>query len=140
MSVAYETPHTENDRPVLRPLPSSPPPVLPPRRPHRNRRAWLAAVGLSAVVVLGIVAESVPPGTPGHQLWTTLTGGAVTAAAAPASAPAQTTAPAQADPQLAAIQQIIQQANAEQIQAIATQNPSVMSDTATAAHYQQLSQ
>src|SRR5438132_14354332 len=105
MSVAYETPHTENDRPVLRPLSSSPPPMLPPRKPHRNRRAWLAAVGLSAVVVLGIAAESVPPGTLGHQLWTTITSGPATAAAAgrpasPNSPTAPISAPAQADPQL----------------------------------------
>jgi len=46
----------------------------------------------------------------------------------------------QVDPQLAAIQAVIQKANAEQVQAIAAQNPSVMSDTATPAHYQQLVQ
>ena len=45
-----------------------------------------------------------------------------------------------ADPQLAAIQQVIQRGNDEQVQAISSQNPAVMSDTATPAHYQQLVQ
>jgi hypothetical protein len=94
----------------------------------------LAAAGLAAVVLVGAAVESVPPGTPGHQLWTSIAGGA------PASSPPVTAAPPQVDPQLAAIQQVIQRANAEQAQAIASQNPSVMSDTATQAHYQQLVQ
>jgi hypothetical protein len=94
----------------------------------------LAAIGLSAVVVLGVAAESVPPGTPGHPLLTTIVGGGPAFAASPSASQAQT------DPQVAAIQQVIQRANAEQVQAIATQNPSVMSDTATAAHYQQMTQ
>ena len=141
MSVVYENPTiVENDRlaPVL---PASPPPV-PPRRPRRGRRAWLAAIGLAGVVVLGAAVESIPPGTPGHQIWTNLVGGGVAAAAPGVSQPQTTpvgTQP-QTDPQLAAIQQIIQQANNEQAEAIASQNPSIMSDTATAAHYQQLVQ
>jgi hypothetical protein len=40
----------------------------------------------------------------------------------------------------AAIQQVITQANAEQAQAVASGNPSVMSDTATTAYYQDLVQ
>jgi hypothetical protein len=83
------------------------------------------------VLLVGAAAESVPPGTPGHQLWTTIAGGAPPAIAAAAP---------QADPQLAAIQAVIQRADTEQAQAIASQNPSVMSDTATPAHYQQLVQ
>ncbi len=47
---------------------------------------------------------------------------------------------AQTDPQTIAIQQVIQKANAEQVQALATSDPSVMSDTATAAYYRQLVQ
>ena len=46
----------------------------------------------------------------------------------------------QVDPQVAAIQQVIQSANTEQAQALSTQNPSVMSDTGTAGYYQQLVQ
>jgi len=49
-------------------------------------------------------------------------------------------APGQPDPQAAAIQAVIQQANQEQSQALATGDPSVMSDTATAAYYRQLMQ
>jgi len=92
------------------------------------------AAAVATLVLVGVAVESVPPGTPGYQLWTTLTSGA------PGSAPAVAAAAPQVDPQLAAIQAVIQKANAEQIQAIATQNPALMSDTATPAHYQQLVQ
>jgi hypothetical protein len=47
------------------------------------------------------------------------------------------TAHAQADPQVAAIQAVIQQALQEEVQAVATGDPSVMSDTATASYYRQ---
>jgi Peptidase A4 family len=47
-------------------------------------------------------------------------------------------APGQLDPQVAAIQTVIQTANQEQAQALASGDPSVMSDTATAAYYRQL--
>jgi hypothetical protein len=52
----------------------------------------------------------------------------------------QTGALAQTDPQFAAIQAVIQQANTEQAHALSTGNPSLMSDTATAAYYRQLVQ
>jgi hypothetical protein len=52
----------------------------------------------------------------------------------------QTGALAQTDPQVAAVQAVIQQANTEQTQALSTGNPSLMSDTATAAYYRQLVQ
>src|SRR5258708_745868 len=67
MSVAYEPRNAEHVQADWAPL-SSPPPPTPPRRPRRNRRAWLAGLALSAVVVLGVAAESVPPGTPGHPI------------------------------------------------------------------------
>src|ERR1051326_3040591 len=38
----------------------------------------------------------------------------------------------------AAVQQVIQQSNAEQVQAIASHDSSVMSDTVTSDHYQEL--
>ncbi len=41
---------------------------------------------------------------------------------------------------IAAIQAVIQQANSEQVQALASGNPALMSDTATAAYYRQLVQ
>jgi hypothetical protein len=77
------------------------------------------------VVVLGAVGvATVPPGSPGHQLWTRVVG----------------TGSGQTDPQVAAIQQVIPLANDEQAQALAMNDPSVMSDTATAAYYRQLVQ
>jgi hypothetical protein len=52
----------------------------------------------------------------------------------------QSGAQAQVDPQVAAIQATIQQANTEQAQALSTGNPALMSDTATAAYDRQLVQ
>ncbi|MDQ6674626.1 MAG: G1 family endopeptidase [Chloroflexota bacterium] len=86
------------------------------------------------MVLVGVAAESVPPGTPGHQLWISVANGA------PLSGQPVAPAAPQVDPQLAAIQAVIQKANTEQAQAIASGNPSLMSDTATPAHYQQLVQ
>jgi hypothetical protein len=45
-----------------------------------------------------------------------------------------------ADPNTAAVQQVIQQSNNEQVQAIAAHDSSVMADTTTADHYQELVQ
>jgi hypothetical protein len=53
---------------------------------------------------------------------------------------AVTRAQSAADPQAAAIQHVIEQANSEQAQALSSQDPAVMSDTATAGYYQQLVQ
>ena len=55
-------------------------------------------------------------------------------------APTAAAAPGQPDPQTAAIQTVIETANQEQAQALASGDPSVMSDTATAAYYRQLTQ
>ena len=48
--------------------------------------------------------------------------------------------PPQAPSQDTPIQQLIQRANDEQVQAIATKDPSVMADSATPEHYQELLQ
>src|SRR5438270_8857128 len=134
MSVIYNDPSIQDRPAVLEPV-SAPPPPRPPVPPRRgSHRGRLAAAGFAAVVLVALAGASVLPGAPGHGLLTGLvsqvpTGG--TAAAASQSQP---------DTQLAAIQQVIQRANAEQAQAIASQNPSVMSDTATADHYNQLVQ
>src|SRR6266851_6400734 len=133
MSALYEQPRVQ-DMPSAPELGWPPPPPRPPIRPQRSHPGRLLAAAVATLVLVGVAVESVPPGTPGYQLWTTLTSGA------PGSAPAVAAAAPQVDPQLAAIQAVIQKANAEQIQAIATQNPSLMSDTATPAHYQQLVQ
>jgi hypothetical protein len=76
------------------------------------------------VVVLVAIGLIVPASAPAHQLW---------------AAAAGTVAQAQRDPQVA-IQAVIQQANQEQTAALAGNNPSLMSDTATAAYYRQLVQ
>jgi hypothetical protein len=67
--------------------------------------------------------------------------GGCTAPPGPQGTPATTETQSPADPQTAdAIQQVIQRSNAEQVQAIASSDPSVMSDTATGSYYRQLQQ
>src|SRR5260370_13070541 len=112
----------------------TPPPPPPPRPPRRNHHGRVLAAAIAGLVLVGVAGETLPPGTPGHELWTSVVG------TAPVAASSGTTAAPQVDPQLAAIQAVIQKANAEQVQAISAQNPSVMADTATPAHYQQLVQ
>jgi hypothetical protein len=83
-------------------------------------------LGVSVLlVVLLAIGLTLPASAPGHQLWT---------------AAASTIAQAQPDPQAAAIQAVIQKANQEQAAALATNTPSQMSDTSTAAYYRQLVQ
>jgi hypothetical protein len=83
-----------------------------------------ALLGVLVVVVVVAAGVTLPTGAPAHQLWTSATG---------------TLTQAPADPQVA-IQAVIQQANTEQSQALASGNPLLMSDTATAAYYRQLVQ
>jgi hypothetical protein len=92
------------------------------RRSGRSRIAVAVPVLLVVLVAIGL---TVPTGAPAHHLWTAASGAV---------------AQAQADTQVAAIQAVIQQANAEQSQALASGDPSLMSDTATAAYYRQLMQ
>jgi hypothetical protein len=61
-------------------------------------------------------------------------------ARSPIMAPSQPTAQSTTDQVTAAIQQVIQQANAEQVKAISTGDASVMGDTATADHLAELQQ
>jgi hypothetical protein len=134
MSVMHRDRRLDQPNFAAEPVFAADPPRVPRDR-HRAHPGRLLAAGVAAAVLVGIALESVPPDAPGHQLWTNIV------AAAPLTAPPVAAVPPPVvDPQLSAIQQVIQQANTEQIQAIATQNPSVMSDTATPAHYQQLVQ
>src|ERR1700687_4497461 len=106
----------------------------PPRTSHQSAathphtrgttpRGWIAAV--VGLLIVGVAAgATVPTGAPAHHLWTTATG---------------TLTQAPADPQVA-LQAVIQRANSEQVQALASGNPALMSDTATAAYYRQLVQ
>ncbi|HLZ32107.1 MAG TPA: G1 family glutamic endopeptidase [Chloroflexota bacterium] len=113
----------ESEIPAFRPADAAPifapAPAPPPDRSTRTRRRWLATgATVLALAVVGVGASTLPFGAP---LWRT-----------------SGIANAQADPQVAAIQQVIQRANDEQAKAIAAGDPSLMSDTATAAHYQEL--
>src|SRR5438874_1464851 len=134
MSAIYDEPSTQQ-RPAVREGPvSAPPRPRPPVPRRRSRRGRLVAAGIAATVVVALAGASVVPGAPGHGLLPGLVSQVPTAGTAVAASQSQ------ADTQLTAIQQVIQRANAEQAQAIASQNPSLMSDTATAAHYNQLVQ
>lgn len=85
-----------------------------------------------------------------HQSTSTATAGKTSAATArtstapPAAPAAARTVPAtaarQTDPATAAIKSVIQKANAEQEQAFATGDPTLMKDTATTSYYDQLVQ
>jgi ketosteroid isomerase-like protein len=90
-----------------------------------RRRTWRgAARALLAVAIVGTLTVSAAQDLPGLPLPHWLGVDQVLA---------------QAD-QTAAIQQVIQNSNAEQVQAIAAQDPSAMADTVTPDHYQQLQQ
>ena len=133
MSTIQDDPRV-NQAPLTSEPAYTPPDWRPPLRRGRSRRGWVAAAVLVVVVVLvGVGLAVVPPGTPGHQLWARFVGDTPVGRVVGAQ---QT----QADPQVATIQQVVERANAEQAQALASQDPSVMSDTATAAYYRQLVQ
>ena len=106
------------------PRTSPPSSFTEPHRPGPNPRGLIAAVLGLLIVVVAAAGATVPTGAPAHQLWSTATG---------------TLTQAAADPQ-AAVQAVIQQSNTEQAQALASSNPALMSDTATAAYYRQLVQ
>ena len=136
MSINYDEPQAY-DAPApatttsYTPPPPTPPaaPARPHKRPSHRGRDLLAAAGLTLVLVCAGI-ELAPVGAPGHQLLSTFTG---LTSSGPALAQEQ-------DPQTTAVQKVVQTANDEQAQAIAAQDPSAMSDTATPAHYQQLVQ
>src|SRR6266852_2616228 len=103
---------------------TSPPSSFPEPHPHGTNPRGLIAAVLGLLIVVVAAGATVPSGAPAHQFWTTATG---------------TLTQAAVDPQ-AAVQSVIQQSNSEQAQALATGNPALMSDTATAAYYRQLVQ
>src|SRR5262249_33956468 len=120
MVVSNQDPITDpGARPGIRAEPSvSLPPASPGSRPtraaspHGPRRGWIAAI--VAALVVAAVALTVPAGAPLRRPW--------------------------GDPPVAAVQTAVEQANREQAQALASGNPSLMSDTATTAYYRQLVQ
>ena len=121
MSIIQDDPRANPAPLAPEPTDWQPPPQLPVRRRRSHRGRLVAGIILVVMVLAGLAISVVPPNAPGHQFWTNLTGAS------------------QTDPQ-AAIQQVIQGANAEQAQALANNDPSLMSDTATAAYYRQLVQ
>ena len=90
----------------------SPPDPRPPVRQRRSRWGWMIGAGVLVIVIIGGLAVS--------RFWTNLVGGGAISTST--------------------IQQVIQKADGEQSQALATDDPSLMSDTATAAYYRQLVQ
>ncbi|HEX2988104.1 MAG TPA: G1 family glutamic endopeptidase [Chloroflexota bacterium] len=123
-----------------------------PRKPA-TRLVAIAALALLIVMSLaacdptaltGLPIESISPNStvpsaPGSSGGS----GAQTAPSAPSTAPSFGGAPSQSAPSTdatAAIKAVIEKANQEEVQAFASQNPSVMADTATSTYYQQMAQ
>jgi Peptidase A4 family len=96
------------------------PPLHAPSPPRRRsyRRAIAAAIAVTLVAIGGIGAATLPAGSPGHLYLASLV----------------------SQSQTSSIEQVIQTANSEQAEALATNDPSAMSDTATASYYRQLVQ
>jgi Peptidase A4 family len=97
----------------------------PSENHHWSGRSRIGVVVPILVVVLVAIGLTLPSAAPAHQLWSAL---------------ASPVAQAQASQEVTPIQDVIQQANQEQAAALATNTPSQMSDTATAAYYRQLVQ
>ena len=112
MSAIYDEPSIQQRPAVLEEPVSAPPPPRPPVPRRRSRRGRLVAAGIAATVVVALAGASVVPGAPGHGLLTGLVSQVPTGGTAVAASQSQ------ADTQLAAIQQVIQRANAEQAQAM----------------------
>lgn len=96
------------------------PPLQTPTPPRRRsyRTAIAATIAVIVVAIGGIGAATVPAGSPGHMYLAGLV----------------------RQSQTSAVEQVIQTANSEQAEALATNDPSAMSDTATASYYRQLVQ
>jgi hypothetical protein len=105
---------------TLSPPVAAPPSPTPPIHRRRSHRGWIISAVLLVVVIAGIAIAVIPPNSPGHQFWINLTGGSTSSTGS--------------------VQQVIQRADSEQAQALASNDPSLMSDTATAAYYGQLVQ
>jgi len=83
----------------------TPPLQTPPRRSRRSRRrAIAAAIAISVIAIGGIGAASLPVGSPGHQYLASLVSQSRTSA----------------------VEQVIQTANSEQADALATNDPSAL--------------
>jgi len=102
-----------------------------------HRRAWPAR-GLAVLVLAALLsgcAIAVPRAAPGGGA---SSGAAPTAAATVPPGTGSTGVVAAPERTAAAIRQVIERGNAEQVQAIATHDSSVMADTSTSRYYQEL--
>lgn len=109
------------------PAPAFPPaPRTPPRRPWSELGRLVAAVAVGAIVGASVMGAS------GRGISLPSPAIAVLGQSSRASQ--------NSDAAAAAIKDVIQRANDEQAQAIANNDPSVMRDTATPSHYQDLVQ
>ncbi|HEY1297835.1 MAG TPA: hypothetical protein VGJ60_32555 [Chloroflexota bacterium] len=109
-------------------------------KPPRKERGPIGGIVITVILALALVAIIVVAVT------RLSSGGLSRSAAGPAPAPGQTTSPAQATAAAGApadaataqaIQQVIQQVDQAQMQAIETNNPQVMAPTATNEFYQE---
>jgi hypothetical protein len=97
----------------------------PSKSRHWSGRSRIVVLAPILVVVLVAIGLTPPGAASAHELWSAL---------------ATTVAQAQANQEVTPIQDVIQQADQEQAAALATNTPSQMRDTATAAYYRQLVQ
>src|SRR5579864_7099408 len=120
MSIIDNDPRLQETTSIVEPE-YLPPPYRPPARRRRSRRGALTIAIAVVVLILGSLAVAVlPPSAPGHQFLSNLGNNSSSTSST--------------------IQQVIQKANSEQVQAVASNNPGLMQDTATAAYYRQLVQ
>src|SRR5260370_31018856 len=105
MSTIYDEPRVSTAR-VLPEAGWTPPPQPPPR-PRRTHPGRLLAAAVAGLVLVGVAVETLPPGTPGHQLWTSVV------RAAPLAASSGTTAAPHGHPHPAAIPAVTPHATAQ---------------------------
>lgn len=104
--------------------------AAPARRSPRPRRARTGAAVVLALALVGVAAGGSAARLAGGLSATPLSG--LVASRFSGAAAQVATSPE------AAIQEVIRRADAEQAQALAARDPSIMADTATAEHYQDL--
>jgi hypothetical protein len=112
---------------------------------HLSGRKKAARFVIPLVLLLPLLACSLftprSAGVPSNSIpGVPITGGGSSASPTPSAAAPLAGGALPSSAQTDAIKQVIQRANQEQQQALAAQNPQLMSDTATASYYQQLVQ
>jgi hypothetical protein len=110
------------------------PPRDGPRRRGHGGGWWLAGIVLAIVTIVLFASQSQPGQSDSGQSQPQPATQTLPSADSPLPSDPDS------DPQVAAIQQLIQRSNTEQAQALASNDPTVMSDTATGGYYNQLVQ